>query len=185
MNTDTRSTAIILDALARLDKNNQLAPNVVRWLMVARKGGYWETTQETAWALIALTDWMKATGELQGNYDYAVLLNDKDRASGRVNKDNLRDGTVKLQIAVAELLNASQSNRLTISRGEGQGRLYYTAHLRVFLPVQDIKPVSRGVTVMRRYTLASCTDGPKCPEVKEVKLGDVVRVDLTLIAPND
>ena len=66
MNTDTRSTAIILDALARLDKNNQLAPNVVRWLMVARKGGYWETTQETAWALIALTDWMKATGELAG-----------------------------------------------------------------------------------------------------------------------
>ena len=185
MNTDTRSTAIILDALARLDKNNQLAPNVVRWLMVARKGGYWETTQETAWALIALTDWMKATGELQGNYDYAVLLNDKDRASGRVNKDNLRDGTVKLQIAVAELLNASQSNRLTILRGEGQGRLYYTAHLRVFLPVQDIKPVSRGVTVLRRYTLASCADGPKCPEVKEVKLGDVIRVDLTLIAPND
>jgi uncharacterized protein YfaS (alpha-2-macroglobulin family) len=182
MNTDTRSTAIILDALARLDKNNQLAPNVVRWLMVARQGGYWETTQETAWALIALTDWMKATGELQGNYDYAVFLNDQDRASGKVSQDNLRE-SVKLSVAVAELLK--DSNRLTIARGEGQGRLYYTAHLRVFLPVQDVQPVSRGVTVMRRYTLASCTDGSKCPEVKEVKLGDVIRVDLTLIAPND
>ena len=29
-----------------------LAPNIVRWLMVARKFGYWETTQETAWSLI-------------------------------------------------------------------------------------------------------------------------------------
>jgi len=182
MNTDTRSTAIILDALARLDKNNQLAPNVVRWLMVARQGGYWETTQETAWALIALTDWMKATGELQGNYDYAVFLNDKDRASGKVSQDNLRE-SVKLSVAVADLLK--ESNRLTIARGDGQGRLYYTAHLRVFLPVQDIQPVSRGITVNRRYTLASCTDGPKCPEVKEVKLGDVIRVDLTLIAPNN
>ena len=65
MTTDTRSTAIILDAYARLDQNNELAPNIVRWLMVARKFGYWETTQETAWALIALTDWMVATGELQ------------------------------------------------------------------------------------------------------------------------
>jgi len=184
MNTDTRSTAIILDALAQLDKGNQLAPNVVRWLMVARKGGYWETTQETAWALIALTDWMKATGELQGNYDYAVFLNEKDKAAGRVDKSNVRE-SVKLQVAVAELLNASQSNRLTITRGDGQGRLYYTAHLRVFLPVQDIKPVSRGITVNRRYTLASCTDGPKCPDVKEVKLGDVIRVDLTIVAPND
>jgi uncharacterized protein YfaS (alpha-2-macroglobulin family) len=182
MNTDTRSTAIILDALARLDKNNQLAPNVVRWLMVARKGGYWETTQETAWALIGLTDWMKATGELQGNYDYAVFLNDKDRASGRVSQDTIREST-QLNVAVAELLK--ESNRLTIARGDGQGRLYYTAHLRVFLPVQDIKPASRGITVNRRYTLASCTEGPKCPEVREVKLGDVIRVDLTLIAPND
>lgn len=182
MNTDTRSTAIILDALARLDKDNQLAPNVVRWLMVARKVGYWETTQETAWALIALTDWMKATGELQGNYDYAVFLNEQDKASGRVDKASLKE-SVKLRVAVAELLK--ESNRLTITRGEGQGRLYYTAHLRVFLPVQDIKPVSRGITVNRRYTLASCTDGPKCPEVKEVKLGDVIRVDLTIIAPND
>ncbi len=181
MNTDTRSTAIILDALARLDKDNQLAPNVVRWLMVARKGGYWETTQETAWALIALTDWMKATGELQGNYDYAVFLNEKDLASGEVESGKWE--SIKLRVAVADLLK--ESNRLTIARGDGTGRLYYTAHLRVFLPVQDIKPVSRGITVNRRYTLASCTDGPKCPDVREVKLGDVIRVDLTIIAPND
>ncbi len=181
MNTDTRSTAIVLDALARLDKDNQLAPNVVRWLMIARKGGYWETTQETAWALIALTDWMKATGELKSDYDYAVFLNDRDIASGKVESGELE--SIKLKVAVAELLK--DSNRLTIARGDGSGRLYYTAHLRVFLPVQDIKPVSRGVTVNRRYTLASCTDGPKCPEVREAKLGDVIRVDLTIIAPND
>ncbi|MDY7077396.1 MAG: Ig-like domain-containing protein, partial [Chloroflexota bacterium] len=35
MNTDTRSTAIVLAALARLDPDNALAPNAVRWLMVA------------------------------------------------------------------------------------------------------------------------------------------------------
>ncbi|NIU62327.1 MAG: hypothetical protein GWN66_14920, partial [Pseudomonas stutzeri] len=32
MNTDTRSTAVILDTLARLDPGNELIPNVVRWL---------------------------------------------------------------------------------------------------------------------------------------------------------
>ncbi|MCP4594052.1 MAG: alpha-2-macroglobulin, partial [bacterium] len=56
MNTDTRSTAVILAALARLDPDNALIPNVVRWLMVARRDGIWETTQETAWSIIALTD---------------------------------------------------------------------------------------------------------------------------------
>ena len=43
---------IVLSALARLDPEDALLPNAVRWLMVARKEGHWETTQETAWALI-------------------------------------------------------------------------------------------------------------------------------------
>ena len=66
MNTDTRTTAIIIDALARLDPKHSLAPNAVRWLMGARQADHWETTQESAWAIMALTDWMAATGELEG-----------------------------------------------------------------------------------------------------------------------
>ena len=83
MNTDTRSTAIILDTLTRLDPDNELIPNVVRWLMVARQDGIWETTQETAWALIALTDWMVETGELDADYDYSVILNNDELASNK------------------------------------------------------------------------------------------------------
>ena len=185
MNTDTRSTAVILDALARLDPENELIPNVVRWLMVARKGGIWETTQETAWALIAFTDWMAVTGELQGNYEFAANLNGKTLAEGTVNSDNVGK-SIKLNVAIADLL-AGQGNVLQIGRGEGQGRLYYTAHLRVYLPVEEIEPVNRGIIVYREYADADCapTKGNPCPDVQEIKVGDVVRVKLTIIAPND
>jgi uncharacterized protein YfaS (alpha-2-macroglobulin family) len=186
MSTDTRSTAIILDAYARLDQNNELAPNIVRWLMVARKFGAWETTQETAWALISLTDWMVATGELKPNYDYAVFLNDKSVAEGTFTPENVQS-PVQQQIAIKELI-ANEANRLTFSRGPGDGVMYYTAHLRVFQPVEELKPVEdRGVIVSRRYTLASCAeaDRNKCPEVTTAKVGDVIRVDLTIIAPHD
>ena len=185
MNTDTRSTAIILDALTRLDPNNPLNPNVVRWLMVARKAGIWETTQETAWALIALTDWMRLTGELKPAFDYAVFLNDASIGEGRFTPENVRD-SVKLKIAVKDLLR-DVGNRLTFARGEGDGRLYYSAHLKVYLPVEEIDPVDRGILVSRRYTLASCQaeNRNECPEVNQVKLGDVIRVDLTIIAKSD
>lgn len=185
MNTDTRSTAIILSALARLDPDNALAPNVVRWLMVARKAGVWETTQETAWALIALTDWMRLTGELKPNYNYIVLLNDVALAEGRFTVENVRE-SVKLKVAIKDLLR-DVSNRLTIARSDGDGRLYYTAHLKVYLPVEEIQPVDRGIVVSRRYTLASCQEANRneCPEVSDVKLGDVIRVDLTIVAKHD
>jgi uncharacterized protein YfaS (alpha-2-macroglobulin family) len=185
MNTDTRSTGIILSAYARLDPNNALAPSIVRWLMVARKVGHWETTQETAWALIGLTDWMKVTGELKPNYDYALFLNDKSISEGAITADKVQQ-PIELSIAIKDLM-IDQANHLTFSRGPGEGVMYYTAHLRVFQPVEALKPVDRGVIVSRRYTLASCkeADRSKCPEVTQAKLGDVIRVDLTIIAPND
>ncbi len=183
MNTDTRSTAIALDALVRLDPQNQLNPNIVRWLMVARKDGIWETTQESSWSLMALTDWMVYTKELQADYDYGVWLNNQERTTGHIGQADLEKPIV-LKFAVADLLKDT-GNRLTIGRGVGGGRLYYTAHLRAFLPVEDIKALDRGVIVRRRYTLASCTDGPKCPEVTQAKLGDVLRVELSIVAPHD
>jgi uncharacterized protein YfaS (alpha-2-macroglobulin family) len=183
MNTDTRTTAIVLLALTRLDAQNQLNPNIVRWLMVARNDGVWESTQETAWSLMALTDWMVATGELKADYDYGVWLNNAAQASGHITPADAQTPIV-LRVRVAQLLQDA-GNRLTIGRGAGSGRLYYTAHLRAFLPVEQIQALDRGVTVRRRYTLASCQDGPKCPAVSEVKVGDVIRVELEIIAPND
>jgi uncharacterized protein YfaS (alpha-2-macroglobulin family) len=183
MNTDTRSTAVILDALARLDPENGLIPNVVRWLMVARRDGIWETTYETAWALVALTDWMRVTGELKGDYDYAVWLNDEMLVGDHVTPETV-DEPIKQEVAVAELL-AEARNRLTIGRGPGEGRLYYTAHLKVYLPVEEIEPLNRGVIVSRHYSDPNCAEGLKCPEVQTVEVGDVVQVRLSIVAPYD
>ncbi len=183
MNTDTRSTAVILDALVRLDPQNELIPNVVRWLMVARREGIWETTQETAWALIALTDWMAVTGELRGQYDYGVQLNDELLASGSVTPETVRE-SIQLRVDVADLL-AEAGNRLTIGRGPGEGRLYYTAHLRVYLPVEEIEPLNRGIIVSRQYVAADCPPDEVCAEVDSAAVGETVQVRLTIIAPHD
>jgi uncharacterized protein YfaS (alpha-2-macroglobulin family) len=91
--------------------------------------------------------------------------------------------TSVIDVPIADLLRDT-GNRLTIQRGDGPGRLYYTAHLKAYLPVPSIKAIDRGMQVLRRYTLASCTDGVKCPAITSAKVGDVIRVNLTLIAPS-
>ena len=190
MNTDTRSTAIVLAALARLDPGNALAPNAVRWLMVARKDGYWETTQETAWAIIALTDWMVATGELEGAYDWHVVVNSELLGEGSVDSENVGQ-TTRLQIAVAELL-ADEANRVIVERwapeeqATGTGRLYYSMYLRYFKPVEEVAALNRGIIVSRKYTAADCDpEEETCPAITSAQVGDAVRVKLTIIAPND
>jgi hypothetical protein len=177
--SDTRSTALALAALTRVQPTHDLLPNVVRWLMVAREGDHWRTTQETAWAVMSLTDWMVASGELKGNYTYAVALNGGGLGEGTVTPDTVREGTV-LRIQVKDLLR-DEINRLTVNRSDGDGALYYTAHLNVRLWASEAKAISRGVSVSRQYYLA---DDPQTP-ITQAKVGDVITVRVTLTLPQD
>jgi len=68
-----------------------------------------------------------------------------------------------------------------LSRTDGEGVLYYTAHMRSFLPVPEIDALNRGVIVERRYTLI---DDENKTSITEGHVGDVVQVRLTIIVPN-
>ncbi len=188
MNTDTRSTAIVIAALSRIQPDNPILPNAVRWLMSIREnGGHWETTQETAWAIIGLTDWMVATGELEGNYAWYVSLNGEGLGEGTVDQDNI-DETTRLRVEVGDLL-ADAVNRLAVERDPvggdvsgSPGRLYYAAYLTYFKPVEEVKALNRGIIVSRQYRLVDDEAGRP---ISEAQVGDVIEVKLTLIAPND
>jgi hypothetical protein len=177
--SDTRTTAIVLNALVRLDPNNDLLPNVVRWLMVARQGDHWETTQETAWAVMSLTDWMVTTGELQGNYEYSTTFNEDTLTREDVTPETVREGQV-LRVAVSDILQ-EELNRLVIARGEGEGVLYYTAHLNLRLLASEVDAIDRGIKVSREYFLE---DAPETP-VTAAEIGDVITVRLTLNLSQD
>jgi uncharacterized protein YfaS (alpha-2-macroglobulin family) len=185
MNTDIRTTAIVVWALSRLQPKSELLPNAVRWLMAVRKEGYWETTQNTAWSLLSLVAYMRASGELAGDFSYTVYLNGQELASGDVTKANI-DESHSLQVDIARLL-VDVGNRLVIEReapqgGQtGEGQLYYSAYLRYYLPVEQVKALDRGIIVARQY---SPVDAPG-QYVDTAQVGDVIEVKLTIVAPTD
>jgi uncharacterized protein YfaS (alpha-2-macroglobulin family) len=176
-NTDTRTTAIVLNAFVQLDPKNPITANAVRWLMAHREKGHWYTTQETAWSLIALTNWMSAANEYNTNYAYAIGLNSNLLNQGNATKDNLTQ-TVDLQVELKDLLKDS-ANYLVFTRGDGTGNLYYTAYLSTQLPVESIQPVDQGVSLSRQYFTL---DDPKTP-ITDIQRGDLVRVRLTVVVP--
>lgn len=177
--SDTRTTAIALAALTRVQPDHDLLPNAVRWLMVARQGDHWTTTQETAWAVMALTDWMVASGELRGDYTYSLAINGEGLGAGTVTPETVREGQV-LQVAVKDLLR-DEINRVTISRSAGEGVLYYTAHLEARLWAAEARPISRGITVSREYFRAADPNTP----VTSAQVGDVISVRVTITLPQE
>ncbi|RPH57504.1 MAG: hypothetical protein EHM81_11485 [Chloroflexi bacterium] len=177
-NTDLRTTAIVLDTFIRIDPNNLLAANAVRWLMAHRDAGHWQSTQETAWTLMSLTDWLVASKEFETNYQYAVGLNGSLLKEATASKDNLTD-PLKLKLQLKDLITDA-ANYLVITRGAGTGNLYYSAYLDVTLPVEKIEPLDQGMTVSRQYFTL---DDSKTP-ITEIERGELVRVRVTLVVPD-
>jgi len=177
-NTDLRSTAIVLAALIETDPNNALNAAAVRWLMTNRKHGAWSSTQETAWSLLALTDWVTATNDLKPDYRYAVAFNGSELASGAASPQTVRD-VKQLSLDVTQLL-ADQVNRLSLAREGSAGSLYYTAYLNLWLPVNQVKALDRGVVITRQYFHPDDLTHP----VTSAKQGDVLLARLTVVAAN-
>lgn len=175
-NTDLRSTAIVLGAFVRIDPEAAHTTDAVRWLMAHRRADGWGSTQETAWTLLALTDWLTYSKEFESSYAYAVGVNGDALAQGQVSAENL---TTPIQVAIADEQLSEQVNYLVIARGAGTGNLYYTAYLNAELSVRDVKALDRGIVVSRQYFTL---DNDKQP-IREIRRGELVRVRVTIVVP--
>jgi len=179
MNTDVRTTAMVLRALGQIAPESSLLPSAVRWLVTVRENSRWKTTQENVWAILALTDYMAATGELQADYDYEVWLDGVLKTSATVTPDTV-DQPTELELAT-DLLRTDADSQLVMQRSDGPGQLYYSAFLRYFVPAEEMEPLNRGIIVQREYRLADDPDAV----INEAEATDVVLVRLTVIAPHD
>ena len=184
LNSDVRGTAMVIDALTRAQPENTLLPPAVRWLMLARTAQIWSTGHETAWSIFALSDWLSASGELLADYSYQVDVNGVPQTDGQFNAANVTES--KLLSIPIRTLQADETNFVDVQRGEGDGRLYYTMHLNSFINADTVQATSRGVTVQRTYYDAACDpETETCEPIDQIEAGQQVRVELTIIAPND
>jgi hypothetical protein len=169
MSDDVRTTAIVLDAFLALRPRHPLVPRLVKGLMAARRRGSWETTQDNLYALVALTHLAKGAAQREGRAKIAV--------GERVLLDSALDG------------DAIRIKRVSFALGEARGplrletkgaRLHYAVRVRFRRGAQHQLARSAGLTLRHEY-LNPATGKP----VGELRAGEVVRVRLTVIAPDE
>lgn len=179
--SDTRSTALVLNALIKLRPQSELLPNIVRRLAGVRQGlGHRGSRQDSVWSIIALTNWMTHTGEFNADYQYSVAVNGNEVLRDAVIPANSRSSD-EVSIDFADLREL-ETNTVEFSRSAGEGAMYYTAHLLANLPVDEIQAVNRGIAVSRTYTLLG--DGA-ANSTDAAVIGDALQVRLRLVVPND
>ena len=65
---------MVLRALLAIDPGHPLASRLAKGLLAARNHGAWRSTDESAWALLALDDYRRAQERVTPAFDAAVLL---------------------------------------------------------------------------------------------------------------
>ncbi|MBE9524144.1 MAG: alpha-2-macroglobulin, partial [Chloroflexi bacterium] len=184
METDTFNSALVIYALVQLDPASATLPEAVRYLMANRAvDGAWASTYETAWTLLSLTEFMKGTGELAGDFSFSAQVNNILIAEGQAGGDARL--TPVYSVVPIDTLYSDYPNALNIQRETGPGRLYYTAHLNVARPVEDVAALDAGLGVTRQYCQQGLDDEGGCVSISEASVGELVTARLTLTVEQD
>jgi hypothetical protein len=166
MSSGPRTTAIVLSALLEVAPAHPLVARLEAGLLAARQEGRWSNTQENLYAMVALADLARARGKA-GQGTVTVSLAGRKLVTAKLKGADSR----RLSVPMARV----RPGALVI---EAAGReVFYAARLRVARPLGGAA-VDAGFTVEREY-LDARTDQP----VKSVKVGQVVKVRVTVKAP--
>ena len=152
----------------------------MRWLVIGRGANGWHSSIDRAMGVLALSSYAVSTGELAGDYSYAVQLDAKDVLSGLV-KPNTTPTTATKSVPLTAFKPGATSILAFTRDYQKPGRLYYTLDLRYLTPAKGIDALNRGFAVSHQYTLL---DAPTKP-VSGAKLGDTVRVTVTVMVQSD
>ena len=184
LDTPMLNTALVVYAIAQQDPASLILPEAVRYLMSHRHAdGSWGSTYETAWTLMALTEVMKGTGELAGDFGFSAWLNGIQLLEGQSGGDT-RLTPVGATVPMG-VLYPKDPNGLTIQRTGGPGRLYYTAHLNVVRPAADVAPLNQGIGVTRAYLAQADGLGNRMGERVTVKIALTLKNDAYYLVVED
>ncbi|MGH9936233.1 MAG: alpha-2-macroglobulin family protein, partial [Blastocatellia bacterium] len=184
-NNDLEATALAVKALARIDPQSALLAKAARWLVANRRNGYyWDSTKHTAFAIFALTDYLKASRELSADYTVDVYLNGEQVLTKRVTAAEAASG----QPLVIERKGAQVniSNQVKVVK-RGAGVLYASATLDYYTREENIaSQSSNDLKLSREYLrLRVSEDGGKPswkvePLSGELRSGDLIVARLRL-----
>ena len=172
MSSSTRSTALALTAFAQIQPAHELVPGITRWLMAQRRQEGWGTTNETSFAILALTDHLLSLEEAGEGTEVSVEWNGERIASAELSG---AEPALTVDIPAAHLKPGLNALRILEN---GDGTLYYRIISRTDLALERVEAAGE-VGITRRYANATGR------EVNESALGELVQVTLSVVVPED
>lgn len=188
LDSSGRTTAFVIRALLADDPKSELASRLAKGLLAMRHGGVWESTQETAWALVALDEYRNAQEAKTPDFDAKVFLGDDKIFGAPFHERSYAAKSTK--IGAKELFSQGAAGSTLAFQVDGTGSLFYEARLRYAKKELPTAPLDRGFFV-RKVVRSVKPDGlsdalRSVPQASSTRAagGDLVLVDLFVVTPD-
>lgn len=181
INTDIRSTAIVLLALSKLGDENPILMPIIEYLAsntTTLLNNF--NSQEAIWLLLALTE-VTNQQRLNVNFLAKANVNNKTVIDESIQTENVQD-VYSVIIPIDELKGSGHVNEIEISK-EGSGDLYFSASLSYCIQTDKILPLEENAVITRNYY--SIEDFNAENPLEELTSGILYRGVLTVIIPDD
>jgi uncharacterized protein YfaS (alpha-2-macroglobulin family) len=153
------STAMVIKALLAeplsVVENKEMTGQAVSWLLEQKRGGSWGNTQQNAFIVYALADYIKKNNELEPDYMLKVFVNDSIMAERHIVKDDIFRIEDRFIVPGAKLKQGE--NRIRFEKS-GSGRSYLTTMLTYFESERNkygkhtgIEETDNGFEIERSY----------------------------------
>ncbi len=181
MYSNRRADGVLLEAMLKVDPNNDLVPKLVRGLLDQRTKGRWSNTQENVFILLALDKYFQTYEKVTPDFTAKIWLGSvyagEQKFAGRSVDSN------SLSIPMNYLIDQGGNTNLILDK-QGAGRLYYRIGMNYAPKNLNLKPADYGFEVLRKYEAVD--DAADVVQNADgswtIKSGARVRVRLTMVA---
>ena len=181
--TQTKDTALLLKALSKDERDNEILDKILRWLLRSRgKDGSWGSTNNTISVIDAMTDYLIWQRETESEFTLKILLDGKEKQSFDYNARTILDQN-SLEIPVSEIGLGTFSS-LTFEKenhNDLNNNFYYDISLKYFLPIDTIPPRDEGFSITREFYHLEDKKGEN--PVTQASPGDVLRGQIKVLVP--
>jgi uncharacterized protein YfaS (alpha-2-macroglobulin family) len=143
------ATAFALRALLAIDPKNALVEPVTNWLIKNRRGAQWSNTRDTSIAVLAMNDYLRASGELEADVEYTLTVNGQRIAIKSLSGADVFNEPSKFVIDQKHIRDGV--NKIRIKRKNGDSPLYFAVAAEYFSLEEPIPAAGNEIFVRRDY----------------------------------
>jgi uncharacterized protein YfaS (alpha-2-macroglobulin family) len=143
------ATSFALRALLAIDPRNRLVEPVTNWLIKNRRGAQWSNTRDTAITVLALNDYLKASGELQSEIEYELRVNDQLIVSKKLTFEDALSAPSRFAVDPKFLRDGV--NVIRINRKGGTSPIYFSTEAKFFSQEEPVTSAGNEIFARRDY----------------------------------